>query len=136
MELAPQAIKDAENVGKHMQFFSVSRCQPQALELAIAHPDSMIYYPKNAQHVLLREGDIFYIPPGNTYRLENHSTKATAKLFWTIVRPLEAPAGAAGEGEGAEEASAWPGSDGTVLPGTHVLHTAGEDRDAVMEDDM
>ena len=26
-----------------------------------------------AQRVLLRQGDFFFVPPGNIYRLENHS---------------------------------------------------------------
>jgi hypothetical protein len=128
MELAPQAIKDAENVGKHMQFFSVSRCQPRGLELAIAHPDSTVYESKSAQHVLLREGDIFYVPPGNTYRLENHSSQVKARLFWTIVRPLEA---VLAEPEG-EESGTWPGSNETVMPGTRAV----QDGDAGMEEDM
>ena len=42
-----------------------------------------------AQRVLLRQGDQFFLPPGNIYRLENHSAVKSCMLFWTIIKPLE-----------------------------------------------
>jgi hypothetical protein len=29
---------------------------------------------------------MFQIPPGNVYRIENHSTTTKATLFWTIIK--------------------------------------------------
>lgn len=115
VELVPQAIKDAEGVGKHMQFFQVSRCQAGALELGIARPDVFEFVHRTAQRVLLREGDTFFLPPGNVYRLENHSTKVTAKIFWTIIFPLQSA------GDEKEDASTEvsPGSNSTVTQEAH-----------------
>ena len=39
--------------------------------------------------MLLKKGDSFYVPPCNIYRLENHSTVKSCKLFWTIIKPIE-----------------------------------------------
>lgn len=39
--------------------------------------------------MLLRKGDSFFIPPGNIYRLENHSNTKSAMLYWTIIKPVE-----------------------------------------------
>ena len=36
--------------------------------------------------LLLSKGDMFQIPPGNVYRIENHSKTEDAKLFWTIIK--------------------------------------------------
>ena len=43
-----------------------------------------------AQRFLLSAGDQFFVPPQNIYRLENHSTLKEAKLFWAIIKPVEA----------------------------------------------
>ena len=32
-------------------------------------------------------GDMFYVPAGNIYRIENHSRVVDAMLYWTIIRP-------------------------------------------------
>lgn len=67
---------------------SVGDCQPNSLEFALADPSGKDgeFDPKTAQRYLLSKGDIFQIPPGNVYRLENHSTTAKATLFWTIIK--------------------------------------------------
>lgn len=44
-----------------------------------------------AQRVVLSEGDSFHVPPGNIYRLENHSTDQVCKLYWTIIKPYKGP---------------------------------------------
>lgn len=39
--------------------------------------------------MLLSEGDSFHVPPGNIYRLENHSKTVSSKIYWTIVKPIK-----------------------------------------------
>jgi hypothetical protein len=89
VRLPARAIKDAEKVGKFNQIFVLAECQDRAVELAIAHPGEDMWVEDTAQRMLLRKGDTFNIPPGNIYRLENHSTAVDAVLYWTIIKPLE-----------------------------------------------
>jgi len=89
VDLPPEAIKDAEGVGKYAQVFFVSDCQDGALELGIAHPKLDMWEHHTAQRLLLSKGDSFFVPPGNIYRLENHSASKSCMLFWTIIKPLE-----------------------------------------------
>ena len=86
--LPPKAIKDAEGVGLCSQVFNVGDCQPNSLEFALADPSSQDgeFDEKTAQRFLLSKGDMFQIPPGNVYRIENHSKTEDAKLFWTIIK--------------------------------------------------
>ena len=42
-----------------------------------------------ARRFLLSPDDQFYIPPNNVYRLENHSTTETCRVFWTIIKHHE-----------------------------------------------
>jgi hypothetical protein len=86
--LPPKAIKDAEGVGLCSQVFNVGDCQPNSLEFALADPSSQDgeFDEKTAQRYLLSKGDMFQIPPGNVYRIENHSKTEDAKLFWTIIK--------------------------------------------------
>ena len=37
----------------------------------------------------MKKGDSFYVPPGNIYRLENHSQDVESTIFWTIIKPIE-----------------------------------------------
>ena len=85
--LPPRGIKDAEGVGLCSQVFNVGDCQPNSLEFAIADPsgDDGKFDPKTAQRYMLSKGDMFQIPPGNVYRIENHSKVMKASLFWTII---------------------------------------------------
>ena len=71
--MPPQAIKDAEGVGECAQVFFISECQNGALELGIADPKEPEWQDETAQRQLLNKGDSFFVPPGNIYRLENHS---------------------------------------------------------------
>jgi len=50
----------------------------------------------------LNEGDMFRVPPGNCYHLENHSEETECVLAWTIIRPFtqEEQAVEGGEGNG------------------------------------
>eukprot|EP00978_Attheya_sp_CCMP212_P016366 scaffold42800_cov52-Attheya_sp.AAC.7 len=87
LELPPRGIKDAEGVGGCNQVFTVCRCQPKSLEIALGHPDNPIFSPKTAQRFLLSAGDIFRVPPGNTYRIQNHSKVESSMMTWTIIKP-------------------------------------------------
>ena len=89
LELPPKGIKDSESVGPCSQTFTVCHCQPKALEVAYGDPDSTgeELDPDHAQRFLLGPGDMFRVPPGNNYRLENHSTTTSCLLTWTIIRP-------------------------------------------------
>lgn len=91
LELPPTAIKDAEGVGMCSQVFFVVSCQPQSFEAAIAAPDEqpITFEADKAQRFLLSPGDQFFVPPGNVYRLQNHSDQHACKLFWTIIKPVE-----------------------------------------------
>jgi centromere protein C len=86
--LPPRGIKDAEGVGLCSQVFNVGDCQPNSVEFALADPASQDgeFDPATAQRFLLSKGDMFQIPPGNVYRIENHSRTDEARLFWTIIK--------------------------------------------------
>mmetsp|Transcript_48744 Transcript_48744/g.117940 ORF Transcript_48744/g.117940 Transcript_48744/m.117940 type:complete len:672 (+) Transcript_48744:332-2347(+) len=89
--LPPHAAKYPESVGGCAQTFTVVSCQPIALEVSFADPDELDgeFYEKTAQRFVLSSGDIFRVPPGNTYQIINHSKSVDAKLTWTIIRPME-----------------------------------------------
>jgi centromere protein C len=91
--LPPKGIKDAESVGPCSQTFTVCLCQPSALEVAYGDPDQPegILNPDTAQRFYLGPGDLFRVPPGNCYRLENHSKRSDCLLTWTIIRPSHVP---------------------------------------------
>jgi centromere protein C len=88
MVLPPRGIKDAEGVGLCSQVINVGDCQPNSVEFALADPSSQAgeFDPDTAQRFLLSKGDTFQIPPGNIYRIENHSRMDEARLFWTIIK--------------------------------------------------
>ena len=90
VNLPPLAIKDAEGVGSCLQHFHVIECQPKSLEFALANPEDGdgMFQHENAQRFLLSKGDAFYVPPGNVYRLENHSGSVECLLSYTIFRPF------------------------------------------------
>jgi centromere protein C len=91
--LPPKGIKDAESVGPCSQTFTVCHGQPQALEVAFGDPDMPegTLDPETAQRFLIGPGDLFRVPPGNCYRLENHSETSECLLTWTIIRPRHLP---------------------------------------------
>jgi centromere protein C len=91
--LPPRGIKDAESVGPCSQTFTVCTGQKKALEVAFADPDGPegMLEDDSAQRFLLGPGDLFRVPPGNTYRLENHSKTRSCLLTWTIIRPRNPP---------------------------------------------
>lgn len=91
LDLPPQGIKDAELVGKYAQIFFVSSGQEKALEFGLADPSTEDWDDQLAQRVLLSPGDSFYVPPGNMYRLQNHSVALAAQLFFVVVQPIEEP---------------------------------------------
>jgi len=59
------------------------------VELGVADPAADKWNDANAQRVQLKRGDSFFVPPGNIYRLENHSRRKSCTLFWTISKPLQ-----------------------------------------------
>ena len=107
IDLPPDAIKDAEGVGRFTQVFFVSDCQDGALELGLANPSQEEWMDRTAQRVLLKKGDCFYVPPGNIYRLENHSSVKSSKLNWVIIKPLE-------------QATIEDGDEGSVVSGASL----------------
>lgn len=86
--LPPRGIKDAESVGLCAQVFTVVRGQSQSIEIAYGDPEneSSTWDPSTAERFLVSQGDNFLVPPGNTYRVQNHSRTTEALLSWTIVR--------------------------------------------------
>jgi hypothetical protein len=89
MDLPAQAIKDPENVGVLAQVFFVMDCQEGSLEFGLASPEEPEWNDRKAQRVLLSAGDSFYVPPGNVYRLENHSKVKEAKMTWMVIKPMQ-----------------------------------------------
>lgn len=90
--MPPKAIKDAESVGNCAQTFTCVFGQIDAIEVAYGDPDARdgALDPSTATRFFVNVGDMFRIPPGNCYRLENHSEDAEAYLTWTIIRPSNA----------------------------------------------
>jgi len=93
--LPPKGIKDSESVGPCAQTFTVCLSQPKAIEVAFGDPDQPDgeLDDETAQRFLLGPGDMFRVPPGNSYRLENHSDVTDCLLTWTIIRPRSVPQG-------------------------------------------
>ena len=91
IDLPPGAIKDAEGIGQFAQLYFVSDAQPGSLEFGLADPRQDYWDDSTAQRVLLGPGDSFYVPPGNIYRLENHSLVKACKLHWVIFMPISDP---------------------------------------------
>jgi centromere protein C len=89
LKLPPKGIKDPESTGACSQVFTVCSCQPNSLEVAFGdpHEEEGSLSPLTAQRFLLSSGDQFRIPPGNAYRLENHSSTTECMMAWTIIRP-------------------------------------------------
>jgi centromere protein C len=92
LTLPPKGIKDAESVGSCAQTFTVVFGQDKALEVAFGHPDDEdgTLDPETAQRFCLSPGDVFRVPPGNCYRIQNHSKKQECFLTWTIIRAFRA----------------------------------------------
>jgi hypothetical protein len=55
------------------------------LEAAFVVPEGNSWNSETAQRSLLSVGDQFLIPPGNCYRLENHSESTKAILSYTVI---------------------------------------------------
>jgi hypothetical protein len=100
--LPPHGIKDPESVGANPLICGVASCQPGALEIAYGDPDEPegSFDPATATRFFLRPHALYRIPPGNCYRLENHSETDDAMVIWTILRHRNAPGGGGGQHEG------------------------------------
>lgn len=93
--LPVNGVKDAENVGSCAQTFTILQGQPNSIEIAYGNPNTgssdddgpTMMDPKTAQRFLLDPGDVFRVPPGNSYRIQNHSKKNECIMSWTIIRP-------------------------------------------------
>jgi hypothetical protein len=83
--LPPKGIKDAVSVEVSAHVFTIVHCQPGALEAAFVVPEGNSWNSETAQRSLLSVGDQFLIPPGNCYRLENHSESTKAILSYTVI---------------------------------------------------
>lgn len=91
LTLPPKGIKDAESVGFCAQTFTIVRGQPGAIEVSYADPDEDdqgAWKAESANRFLLGPGDMFRVPPGNCYRLQNHSRSKECLMTWTIIRPF------------------------------------------------
>jgi centromere protein C len=93
LTLPPIGVKDPESVGQCTQIFTVIRGQPGSLEVAYGDPgeEEGVLRPATAQRFLLSPEDSFRVPPGNCYRLENHSTTTESLLTWVIIKPIINP---------------------------------------------
>lgn len=90
LTLPPKGVKDSESVGYCAQTFTVVTGQAGSVEIAFGDPAEDMngaLNPKTAHRFLLGPKDLFRIPPGNCYRLENHSKHSECFLTWTIIRP-------------------------------------------------
>lgn len=88
LTLPPGGIKDPESVGACAQTFTVVSGQRNALEVSYGDPDvnEGEWEHESASRFLLNPGDIFRVPPGNCYRIQNHSKDTESFLTWTIIR--------------------------------------------------
>jgi centromere protein C len=115
--LPPASVKDCENVGPCNQLFTVCHGQPQSLE--VAYDNSREWDSRTAQRFLLSPRDLFRVPAGNCYRLQNHSKESDCFLSWTIIKPMqesEIEVRDRGDGE-AGRRSSTPRSSGTTSLG-------------------
>lgn len=87
LTLPPLGVKDHEPVGACTHIFTVVKGHAGAVEVAYAaegeefHPDTALRFLVGAP------GDLFRVPAGNRYRLENLSPKISCQFTWTIIRP-------------------------------------------------
>lgn len=89
LTLPPHAIKKPEHVGESSQLYWVAAGQAGALEVAIeTRKDVEVapFDPMEAKRFVLSPGDHFWLPPWSVYRLENHSSVATADINWCIIK--------------------------------------------------
>ena len=94
--LPPNGSMEPEAGGEDATLFTVVTCQPGALEVAYGRAsegpqEENDFNPDTAQRFFLDPGCMFRVPPGNTYRVHNHSSTTDAFLTWTIIRPLQHP---------------------------------------------
>jgi hypothetical protein len=127
LEIPPRGIKDPDCVGRNPQICVVLECQPDALEVAYGDPDDVegSFNPATATRFFLRPHTLFRIPPGNCYRLENHSETDDATVMWTLLRHRNAPGGGGGgqqEGDGIDN----EGGGGSGEPAASAARGEGE----------
>ena len=93
LTMPPKSVKDAEAVGLCAQTFTVVSAQRGSVELTFSKPGEPdhVVDPKTASRFLLGPGDMFRVPPGNSYRIQNHSKDTKCHLTWTIIRPMAQP---------------------------------------------
>ena len=90
LEIPKGAFKDTEPVYCATHTFTVISCQPGSVEVALQDPRELLegeeWDEDTAQRFLLSSGDMFRIPPENSYRVLNHSKEMDALLSWTIIK--------------------------------------------------
>lgn len=107
LKLPPGGIKDREFSRSCTHTMTIVSAQHGAMEVAIA--DSEDDFAEAAVRFLLSPGDLFRVPPGNFYRLENHSKTTECLLTWTMIYPYqgtlheEAASASSGKREGGDE---------------------------------
>jgi mannose-6-phosphate isomerase-like protein (cupin superfamily) len=74
LRLAPGCVKEPETTNTSSQVFFVSSCQPKALEVDIG-----------THRYFLSQGDHFVVPISLPFRLQNHSSFATAELTFCVI---------------------------------------------------
>lgn len=88
--LPPGAIKDIEDTGMSCHLFTVGDCQPDSLEYSLGSPNSTDHRKqfdkKEVQRFMLSKNDQTLTPPGNSFKLKNHSLTNTATLYCTIIK--------------------------------------------------
>lgn len=85
--LPRRGTKEEEPVGSCTHIFTVVSGQPGALEVAYAAEGEDFDAATAIRFLLGSPGDLFRIPAGNRYRIQNHSPTTPCCLTWTIIRP-------------------------------------------------
>lgn len=89
--IPPKGIKDSEYAGMCAKVFTVVKGQAKSIEVSFGNPNhndtTGTWDPRNTERFLLAPGDNLLVPPGNSYRLQNHSITTECLLSWTIIRP-------------------------------------------------
>jgi len=87
LALPPKGIKDEEGSGTCVHTFTICHAQPNSVEVAFGDPEEDEFDPATAQRFLLGPGDQFRAPPGNNYKIRNHSATHDCLLTWVIIKP-------------------------------------------------
>ena len=96
LSLPPSSVKDPEMLLELSHVYIVLQGQPKSVELAFGNAKDdprgsrSGFDDAKAEHFLLSPGDVFVVPPCNSYRIENHSASTECVLAWLLVRTIAA----------------------------------------------